>query len=130
MIGTLETERVTSWSKYIGHLVNIYNNSIHSSTGFSPFELFFGQKARLPVDILLGTNPIEVKYPSLKHYVQELKTRLEFSQKVAEQSLGISHLANNHRYNVNAKCTVLRPGDKVLIRNVGVRGMHKLAPTW
>ena len=130
MIGTLSTDKRTSWSRYITHLVNVYNNSVHSSTGFAPFELIFGRKSRLPVDIMLGTSPVETEYSSLKSYVQQLKSRLEFIFKIAQQSSDFSHLINKHRYDELIKTTRLLPGEKVLIRNVGVRGMHKLAPTW
>ena len=65
MIGTLCEDKRLSWSKYIGHLTNIYNNSMHSTTGFTPFEMIFGRKSRLPVDVMLGTNPVETEYNSL-----------------------------------------------------------------
>lgn len=33
-----------------------YNTIEHASTGHSPYELMFEQKAQLPVDFLLGTS--------------------------------------------------------------------------
>ena len=40
------------WDCWLSELNFAYNYSIHKTTGFSPFELMFGRKARIPLDIL------------------------------------------------------------------------------
>lgn len=39
------------WDQYIDTCVYAYNSSKHESTAYTPFELMFGRKARLPIDI-------------------------------------------------------------------------------
>ena len=73
MLGTLAKEEKAAWSKYVTHMVNIYNISDNSLTRFSPFELMFGRKSRLPVDEVLGTYLIKTEYPSLCSYVKALR---------------------------------------------------------
>ncbi len=130
MLGTLAEDERASWSKYVTHMVNVYNSSVHSSTGFAPFELIFGRKSRLPIDQVLGTYPVENEYPNLRAYVEALKARMEFVHKLALENLQDSHLRNKYRYDQTVHPIKLEPGDKVFVRNVGVRGMHKLAPTF
>lgn len=44
------------WSDYLPAVTFAYNISRHSVTGFSPFELVFGKKPRIPLDNLLHRN--------------------------------------------------------------------------
>ena len=39
------------WDEFLDTCVYAYNTSVHESSGFSPFELMFGRKALLPIDI-------------------------------------------------------------------------------
>ena len=130
MLGTLDKEKRGRWSKYILHMCNIYNSSAHSATGFSPFELMFGRKSRLPVDLLLSTTPSDNEYGNLREYVKALKSRLEFVHEVARRSMEINHLRNKDRYDEKSPGITCEPGDRVLVKNVGVKGMHKLEPNW
>lgn len=45
---TLEGE-TNNWDLYVGHAKSAYNKSYHSATGFSPHQLVFGEKPRLPI---------------------------------------------------------------------------------
>ena len=42
------------WDLYLNEMCYAYNTSVHSSTGFSPAELTFGRKLRIPIDIIYG----------------------------------------------------------------------------
>lgn len=39
------------WDEYVDSSVFAYNTSNHESTHYTPFEVMFGRKATLPVDI-------------------------------------------------------------------------------
>ena len=54
------------WDEFIDSAVFAYNTSTHKSTTYSPFEVMFGRKARLPVEADL--RPIPSNYDSRYKY--------------------------------------------------------------
>lgn len=46
------------WDKWLRELSYVFNSSVHTSTGFTPFELFFGRKVRIPFYLTLIVNTI------------------------------------------------------------------------
>lgn len=54
LLRTLETEKKSRWPYHLAEVVQAYNVTPHSTTGFSPYFLLFGREPRLPVDALLG----------------------------------------------------------------------------
>lgn len=39
------------WEDYLDTCVYAYNTSVHESSRFTPYELMFGRKAVLPIDL-------------------------------------------------------------------------------
>lgn len=44
-------EKKNVWDEFLETCVYAYNTSVQESSGFTPFELMFGRKALLPIDI-------------------------------------------------------------------------------
>ena len=42
-----------NWTLFLGMAAFAYNTKIHDSTNVSPFEVFLGRAARLPIDLIL-----------------------------------------------------------------------------
>lgn len=59
------------WDEWLREIAYAYNTSVHTSTSFSPAELMFGRKLRVPLDILYGYASDKEKY----HTISEFKSK-------------------------------------------------------
>ena len=116
MIGTLDEDKKKAWKRELPLLVSAYNKTPHSSTAISPYELFTGRKPRLPVDILMNLPTEEEAATSDTKYVANLKRRIQWAFSVADNATK-SRLARDERCQPSRGAAVLRPGDRVLVRN-------------
>ena len=55
MIGKLEQDKKARWSEHLLEMLSAYNGTRSVVTGYSPYFLLFGRKARMPVDYLFPT---------------------------------------------------------------------------
>jgi len=129
MLGTLDAEKKQDWKKYVSPLVHAYNATKHESTGFSPSYLMFGRHPRLPVDAVLGIADSENNRTKTE-YVEKMKKRLHFAYDVASRQTENANRRHKDRYDTKVRESLLQPGDRVLIRMVGLVGKHKLADKW
>ena len=61
------------WDEWLREITYAYNTSIHTSTGFSPAEVMFGRKFRIPLDILYGYDTGD---KDLHYSIEEFKCKL------------------------------------------------------
>ena len=124
MLSTMELDKKTNWKEHVAPLVHAYNCMRHETTGHTPFFLMFGRVPRLPVDMFLG---LTTDYNTSVSSIQE---RLEAAYKSANEAakLAMKHQAKG--YNTKIRGHKLNKGDFVLVKNVGLKGKHKLADKW
>ncbi len=127
MLGTLEEYEKADWKSYVAPLVHAYNATKHESTGFSPHYLMFGWHPRLAVDAYLGVDNATVEPANRETYAKKLKKRLDYAYKVAADEAKKQSSRHKARYDTRVRESTLDVGDRVLVRNVGIRGKHKLA---
>lgn len=129
MLGTLSAKNKMHWKDFVKPLVHAYNCTKNEVTGYSPYELMFGRQPRLPVDLVFGLPVSNIK-KTHSQYVADLKCRLEESYKIAISNAGKNAQHNKTRFDKRVTESVLHVGDRVLVRNVKLRGKHKLADKW
>ena len=54
MLSTITQERPFNWEDHLHHLCMAYNTSVQPTTGYTPFYLMFGWKARMPINVMYG----------------------------------------------------------------------------
>lgn len=82
MLGTLNDKDKTHWRDSVKPFVHAYNCTKHETTEFSPYELMFGRQPRLPINLAFSL-PGHNQHKTHSQYVQDLKSRLEESYRVA-----------------------------------------------
>uniref|UniRef100_A0A3P8UAF7 Gypsy retrotransposon integrase-like protein 1 n=1 Tax=Amphiprion percula TaxID=161767 RepID=A0A3P8UAF7_AMPPE len=130
MLGTLENKKKAKWKEHVKPLVHAYNCTRNDVTGFTPYELMFGRSPRLPVDLAFGLPVREDKSTSHSQYVESLRSRLEESFQIASKNAVKSGEKNKSRFDQRVTPSSLKEGDRVLVRNVRLRGKHKLEDKW
>ena len=101
LLGTLEAEQQQRWVEYLPSVIQAYNNSVHSSTGYAPTYLMFGRHVRLPIDLVVGTAGSE-GVQSTSEWVGQHHTRLEYAYNRVSDHLGATAARNKHQYDRTA----------------------------
>ena len=72
MISTTINDHPFDWEEALPKVCLAYNTSVHATTRYSPFFLMYGREARLPVDIMYGTqSPV---LSTVDDYAQSLES--------------------------------------------------------
>ena len=125
---TLSPEKKKKWPEYLPEILYTYNCTPHSSTGFSPYFLFFGMEPRLPIDCLLGSTQhspdSDVDDWLEKHY----ERMMEAYEKAQENTLKQAK-SRQEIYNKKAKKVPIRIGARVFLRS-RVKGRNKIGDRW
>lgn len=128
LLGTLGEER-RNWHEHLPELLQVYNNSVHSTTGYTPHYLMFGRHGFLPQDRLLGLSE-STSCTSVENWVTCHQQRLQFAVEKARK-LKDSEMARQKSY-FDRKCapSTLQVGQKVLLQDMRAKGRGKLSYKW
>ncbi len=130
MLGTLKAQEKAHWKDFVKPLVHAYNCTKHETTGYTPYKLMFERQPRLPVDLIFHTSVNRDSPKFHSQYMQSLKTQLQESYKLAQKNAAKTAVRNKVSFDCRVTESTLEDGDRVLVRNVRLRGKHKLADRW
>ena len=77
MLVKYATDKRDEWDDYLDTCVYAYNTSVQESTRFSPFEVMFGRKPTMPIDIDMATNIPEDQLQKYLEAKELSQTRVE-----------------------------------------------------
>lgn len=74
------------WDIFLDACVFVHNTLVHESTRFSPFELMFGQKPVLPVDINMGSCDLTALDEYREFSPSTFKRVMEYKSTILEEA--------------------------------------------
>ena len=130
MLGTLTDEHKADWKSHLAPLVHAYNCTRNDATGYSPYYLMYGRHPRLPVDVFLGLDPRDEGKGDAGKYVEELRKRMNYAYRLVSDRTSKLDARNKDKYDSRLRENTMEAGDRVLVRNLGIQGKHKLGDKW
>lgn len=121
ILRTLGAKEKEHWKDHLQHTVHAYNCTRHESTGFSPYYLLYRRHPRFPVDLLFGLMD-KKDTVSHKSYAEKWARKMFEAYKIASENNRQSSARGKSYYDKKLRGVVLRPGDRVLVRNLSGRG--------
>lgn len=122
-LAKLQDRENNNWDEYLQPIVFAYNTGTHASTGYSPFQLQFGQAPRLSTD-----SSIDYVFDRPIDYYFQLKKSLLIIRQAAKLQSMKSRDISKRTYDKNRLDPKYDVGNRVLIRVHGSRS--KLDPRY
>ena len=81
MLMKFANDKKELWYEYFDTCVYAYNTSVHESKSYSPFEVMYGHRAVLPIDIEMGNGWLDCKLrqTSCAHVHAERRVYISFA---------------------------------------------------
>lgn len=124
---TLDATKKKKWPEFLPELVHAFNCTPHSTTGYSPYYLFFGREPSLPVDYTLGLQ--DHAEEEVSEWLTEHHKRLEEAFWMASERTEREALHRQRLSNVKADRTDLPIEARVFLQN-RVQGRNKVQDAW
>ena len=130
MIGKLEQDKKARWSEHLLEMLLAYNGTHSAVTGYSPYFLLFGRKARMPVDYLFPTLHDLPHQTKMEVSVVAMQKRLKEAFAVARHLTSQEAAKQRRYYDRKAGAVALQLGDVVMVCTDGFVGKRKVKDLW
>lgn len=125
MLAAAVDDNPFEWESHLRRLCFAYNTSVYHTTGYSPFSLMFGRRARMPVEIALGTAATSPT-TTVPDYVVKLQTSLETAYSYVRERMGHRMEQQKKQYDTKTNGQPYACGDLVWLHNSAIpRGKSK-----
>ena len=111
MIGKLEQDKKACWSEHLLEMLAAYNGTHSVMTGYSPYFILFGRKARMPVDYLFPTLHDSPHQTKMEVSIAAMQERLKEAFVVARHLTSQEAAKQWRYYDRKAGAVALQPGD-------------------
>ena len=111
MIGKLVQNKKADWPNHLAEIVQAYNSTRSSITGYSPHFLMFGRRPHLPVDFYFPTQRDLPQPKDMDGYVTKLQIRLKEALREVEAQSAQEAQRQKRHYDRKIGSVDLEPGD-------------------
>ena len=121
----------TEWHRYLPALLFAVREMPNSSTGFSPFEMLFGRKARGPIDFLADSfraKDSENDSKGVLQHIFDLRNTISEMCSVAHDTVDVARIRQKHYHDRSSKARKFSVGQEVLVLLPSTS--NKLLLTW
>ncbi len=102
------------WDKLLQYVQFAYNTSVNASTKCTPFEMMYGRKPKLPLDLLLPELEMDLELDP-ENYAANLKKTLQMAYKLAKENSDCRLLKEKLYYDRKSRAAKYEIGDLVLL---------------
>lgn len=102
-----------TWSQWLPFWCYCFNNTIHTETKYTPFELVFGRPSRMPCRVSQYVEPLY----NPENYALDLKYRLQVAHQDARNNLILSKEKRKLSYDQNVNSVSYKPGQLILVKD-------------
>ena len=104
------------WDTCLPYVCFAFRDAIHSSTGFTPFQLLFGRDVRGPLSLIYESLTGEARGGrAVADYVDTLKIRLRDAWQTAVEHDTAAKAKSKERFDKKAKIRTFEVGEQVLV---------------
>jgi len=111
-------EGKANWDRQLQWIVWGHNNVMHSTTGFSPNKIVYGEEPRIPIDTTLSHLKDDKNLPTTYgEYCQELVSRIKDIEEKTALKIAVSFDKSRDRYNRMHQKVEFEVDDYAWVRN-------------
>jgi hypothetical protein len=134
MVKAFVNDDQKNWDKYLNQLTMAYNSAVHRSTKFSPFELMFGRKPKIPLDLFVPHQQHDLLFDfnnmtlpaAAKLYLNGFKQKMASAFRIAADNRDVVMKKARILHERHIRKLTYQPGDLVLLnhppKKVGLTG--------
>ena len=115
MLSTVVEEHQEEWESHLWPVCMAYNTSIQPTTGYSPFFLMFGRTARMPIDLVHGTNNSNSQ--NVHCFVKDMANVLENAYCHVRSTMGLKQEHQKELYDRKRHGDPYKVGDLVWLHS-------------
>lgn len=105
-----------NWDVLLPYVMMAYRSSVHSSTGFTPYKVLFGQEMVLPIDIIMNVEAQE-RFSTVNGYVERVAGSLSTVLEAVKRHQARASEHQKIYFDFKAQCQYYEVGELVWLKN-------------